>query len=227
MRRYSSILRASIANATPVPTMFSPRVDLLVETHPPVPHMRGSACGLGCFEVIISHNISRGTPRFVSSSYRRSYRHRIDHGVPQHCLSDSMQPCSSSIRDNSRQRLRVRAGIVLYIAPLGSAGNHNASPRREGLERRNLASRSLLRACFGPINVEFRGGAICEAYRGRPAGLARSRHFVATAGDHTPRSRAHIAPTHPDHATTHPNHPQPRTTGRSRRLLGHSSSPCK
>ena len=74
--------------------------------------------------------------------------------------------------------LRVRAGIVLYIVPLDSGGNHNASPRREGLERRNLASRSLLRACFGPINVEFRGGAICEAYRGRPAGLARSRHFV-------------------------------------------------
>ena len=163
----------------------------------------------------------------VALDVLKSSYHIISHGVPQHCLSDSMQPCSSSIRDNSRQRLRVRAGIVLYIAPLGSAGNHNASPRREGLERRNLASRSLLRACFGPINVEFRGGAICEAYRGRPAGLARSRHFVATAGDHTPRSRARIAPAHPDHATTHPNHPQPRTTGRSRRLLGHSSSPCK
>ena len=46
---------------------------------------------------------------------------------------------------------QVRAGIVLYIAPLDSAGNHNASPRREGLERRNLASRSLLRACFGLV----------------------------------------------------------------------------
>ena len=132
------------------------------------------------------HIISHGAP------------HDLYHGVPQHCLSDSMQPCSSSIRDNSRQRLRVRAGIVLYIAPLGSAGNHNASPRREGLERRNLASRSLLRACFGPINVEFRGGAICEAYRGRPAGLARSRHFAAAAGDQatTHRARARILRLH-------------------------------
>ena len=149
------------------------------------------------------------------------------HRLGQDDPGDSMQPYGSSIGVRYSRTQRVRAGIVLYIAPLGSAGNHNASPRREGLERRNLASRSLLRACFGPINVEFRGGAICEAYRGRPAGLARSRHFVATAGDHTPRSRAHITPAHPDHAATHPNHPQPRTTGCSRRLLGHSSSPCK
>ena len=69
----------------------------------------------------------------------------------------------------------VSAQVSCCTSPPSVApGNHNASPRREGLERRNLASRSLLRACFGPINVEFRGGAICEAYRGRPAGLARS-----------------------------------------------------
>ena len=116
---------------------------------------------------------------------------------------------------------------MLYIAPLGSAGNHNASPRREGLERRNLASRSLIRACFGPINVEFRGGAICEAYRGRPAGLARSRRFVATAGNHIARAPPQALPRQPRHALTPPSDPQPHVTGRSRRILVHSSSPCK
>ena len=49
---------ASGANAKPVPTMFLPRVGLLVETHPPVPHMRGSTCGLGCFEVLTYHGIT-------------------------------------------------------------------------------------------------------------------------------------------------------------------------
>ena len=135
-----------------------------------------------------------------------------------------MQPYGTSIGVRDSRTQRVHAGIVLYIAPLDSAGNHNASPRREGLERRNLASRSLLRAWFGPINVEFRGGAICEAYRGRPAGLARSHRVGAATGRHTPRSRAQITPTHPDHATTHPNPQQHRTTGCSRHLLGHSAS---
>ena len=120
------------------------------------------------------------------------------HRLGQDDPGDSMQPYGSSIGVRYSRTQRVRAGIVLYIAPLGSAGNHNASPRREGLERRNLASRSLLRACFGPINVEFRGGAICEAYRGRPAGLARSRRFAAAAGDQatTHRARARILRLH-------------------------------
>ena len=133
-------------------------------------------------------------------------------------------PQMASIGGDIYVVLRVRAGIVLYIVPLDSGGNHNASPRREGLERRNLASRSLLRAWFGPTNVEFRGGAICEAYRGRPARLARSHRVGAATGRHTPRSRAQITPTHPDHATTHPNPQQHRTTGCSRHLLGHSAS---
>ena len=123
------------------------------------------------------------------------------HRLGQGCPSDSMQPYGTSIGVRDSRTQRVHAGIVLYIAPLDSAGNHNASPRREGLERRNLASRSLLRAWFGPINVEFRGGAICEAYRGRPAGLARSRHFVATAT--TRILRLHTRTTPPRTLITH------------------------
>ena len=75
--------------------------------------------------------------------------------------------------------------------------------------------------------MEFRGGAICEVYRGRPAGLARSRHFVATAGNHIARAPPQALPRHPGHALTPPSDPQPRATGRSRRILVHSSSPCK
>ena len=46
------------ANAKPVPTMLLPRVGLLVETHPPVPHLRGSTYGLGCFGCLTCHGIA-------------------------------------------------------------------------------------------------------------------------------------------------------------------------
>ena len=122
-----------------------------------------------------------------------------------------MQPYGSSIGVRDSRTQRVHAGIVLYIAPLDSAGNHNASPRREGLERRNLASRSLLRACFGPINVEFRGGAICEAYRGRNTAalrgwLGHATSWLLQATTHRARARTlrlHTRTTPPRTLITH------------------------
>ena len=59
------------------------------------------------------------------------------HGVGQGYPGDSTQPCGTSIGVRDSRSPRVRAGIALYIAPLDSAGNHNASPRREGPQRRN------------------------------------------------------------------------------------------
>ena len=107
---YTNVLLYWLTRRRPGPPILWPRPRLLIPRYPSVYSNRGSSPA-PCSSTRVQ---CQGLRYFTLT---QPLNHRLGQDDP----GDSMQPYGSSIGVRYSRTQRVRAGIVLYIAPLGSA----------------------------------------------------------------------------------------------------------